>query len=527
MTTQRTIVPLPIKGGWAPALGPSSSEITHLINAENVYFELDGGVRKIPGATRLNSVQLTESGSPVTIMAMFDFWKSGTGGTSTQKRMCYAGTKLYKEDLDGTWDVLTTGLEANKPACFTQYNDLAIWASTSTTDVPQKWNQTDATTSALGGSPPNFAFCIPHRGRLWAAGVATNPSRLYYSALDNPEDWTGAGSGSIDIGLNDGDQITGIASHKQRLWIFKGPNRGSIHYLTGSSPTGADAFAITPLVTGVPCVAHQTIVSYPDDLAWLSTRGLHSLKATDQYGDMADSFLSFPLTHGNPTFFPDGLTLSALPFAQGVHHAGRGVLLWTLRQSGMNQNNYVLAYDYRFQPGRFSLLTAYGAASLAICLVNGQPRLHSGGYDGYTLIHDQVNRNLAGNAYTARVTVPFLDYGKPDLMKTTAKLRAGLQPRGVDPITVNWQNDEEVVVSDTISQTGGTLLDDGSGTGFLLDDGTGTGTLLGGGGYVQRYLDLPGSYRVQQLEFVQNTLNGDMELHSLGVQLETDSLSEV
>lgn len=513
MSGRRTAVPLPIKGGWAPALGPQAAEVTHCVKAENVYWELDGGWRKIPGAVAINSTQLTEAGVAIPFMAMFDYWKSGTGGSPTQKRMAYAGTQIWKEDLDGTWDSIKTGLESGKQASFTQMNDLCIWSSVSTTDVPQSWNQTDASTSALAGSPPNFAFCVPHRGRLWAAGVASNPSRLYYSALDNAADWVGAGSGSIDLDINDGDEITGLASHKQRLWIFKGPNRGSVHYITGSSPTGSDAFSRVPFSRGVPCSAHQSIVSYQNDLAWVSARGVHSLQATDAYGDMADGFLSFPVKD----LFLTDLAPSGMAFCQGVNHSRLGVLLWTVRQSGQANNTWVLAYDYRTQPGRFSLLDAYSAASLAVMIHNYQPRLFSGGYNGYCLRHDEVNRAMAGSAYTAKVRLPFLHYSNPDLMKQTAWLRVGMVPRGADPITVTWTNDQDSSQSATISQVAGDTLD-GS---FIL--GT---SLLAGGQYQQGRLLIPGSYAVQQLEFTQATANGDMEIHELSVKLEPVGDSE-
>lgn len=513
MPGRRNIIPLPIKGGWAPALGPQAGEVTHCIKAENVYWELDGGWRKIPGAARLNSSQLTESGSPIPFMALFDYWKSGAGWSPTQKRMAYAGTQLWKEDLDGTWDSIKTGLESGKQASFTQMNDIAIWSSTSTTDVPQSWDQAAASTSNLAGSPPNFSFCVPHRGRMWAAGVASNPSRLYYSALDNAEDWTGAGSGSIDIDINDGDEIMGIASHKQRLWIFKGPNRGSIHYITGSAPTGGDAFARAPFSRNVPCAAHQSIVAYQNDLAWVSTRGVHSLQATDAYGDMADGFLSFPIKD----LFISDLAPAGIAFTQGVNHSRLGVLLWTVRQSGQANNDWVLAYDYRMQPGRFSLLNAYSAASLAVMIHNSQPRLFSGGYDGYCLRHDEVNRNIAGSAYTAKVRLPFLHYGNPDMLKQTAWLRVGMVPRGSDTITVTWTNDQDSSQSTTISQATGDTLDGQ----FILDS-----SILAGGQYQQGRIAIPGSYAVQQLEFSQATVNGDMEIHELAAKLETAGESE-
>lgn len=513
MPSRRTLLPLPIKGGWATSIGPQSEAISHLLTAENIYYELDGGVRKIPGAARINSSAVTESGTAITFLALFDFWKSGTSWAPTQKRMAYGGTQIFKEDLDGVWDSLKTGLESGKLASFTQMNDIAIWSSTSTVDVPQKWNQTDATTSNLGGSPPNFAFCVPHRGRLWAAGVASNPSRLYYTALDNAEDWTGAGSGSIDIDLNDGDVITGLASHKQRLWVFKGPNRGSISYVTGSSPTGSDAFARVPFSTGIPCVSHQTIVSYMNDLAFLSARGIHSLSATDQYGDMKEGFLSFPIQ----SVFLENLDIANLSLAHGVNHRGRGLLLWAVRQSGQSQNNWVLAYDYRFQPGRLSLLTAYQAASLAIILHNSQPRLFSGGYNGFVLRHDESNRNIANAAYTAKIATPYIHFGNPDLMKQTAWWRLGIQPQGTSTLTIQYQHDDGAIQSTSVSQSSGAVLDS-----FVLDT-----DILGGGAYLQRYVSMPGTYRVQQVTVSQGGLNEDMEVHEMAVQLEPSGLSEV
>ncbi len=516
MPSRRRPTPLQFQGGWAPSLGPQSDAITHLVRAENIYYELDGGFRKIPGATQLNSSQITESGSAVTFHRLFDAWNSGTAGSFTQKRMAYVGTRIMKEDLDGTWDSLKTGLEDDKKGWFTSMNDLVVWASDSNTDVPQSWDFAAGSTSNLAGSPPNFAFCVPHRGRMWAAGVASTPSRLYYTVLDSVEDWTGSGSGSIDIDINDGDNILGLASHKQRLWVFKGPNLGSIHYITGSAPTGTDAFARVPFVRAVPISCQQSLVAYLNDLAWISQRGIHSLTATEQFGDMREGFLSFPIQHLWQMEGDIQLDLSTLDFSQGVNHTRRGVLLWTVRQSGQAENNLVLAYDYRFQPGQFSLINAYDAASLAIMVHQSESRLFSGGYDGYTLRHDEADRSIVSTGYTARVTTPFIHHGVPELMKQTAWLRLGIVPKGDSNITVSWQNDDNAQESTTVSQSSGAALDS-----FVLDTDT-----LGGSAFVQRFVDIPGSYRVQQLEFSQGGINEDVEVHELAVQLEGSGLAE-
>jgi hypothetical protein len=149
-------------------------------------------------------------------------------------------------------------------------------------------------------------------------------------------------------------------------------------------------------------------------------------------------------------------------------------------------------------------------------LVNSKPTLFSGGYDGYVLQHDQANRNINNTAYTARVQLPFLHHGAPDQMKMSAWLRLGIVPQGNSDVTVQWQNDDHETESTTVSQSSGAILDS-----FILDTDT-----LGGANYTQRYVELPGSYKTQQLTFSQGGLNEDMELHEIAVQLETAGLEE-
>ena len=177
------------QGGWATDFGPSISlppdngviSLPFLVTADNCFFELDGAPHKVGGATTINSVAPTG-----TVHGFADFFFQGAAGTETQKQVAYIGSQYMKMDaLDGTWDSLKTGLENNKEPSFTIFrgtgaNELAILTTDSTVDVPQKWVQgTAAAATDLTGTPPNFSFAVPHKNRLWAAGVASAPRRLY------------------------------------------------------------------------------------------------------------------------------------------------------------------------------------------------------------------------------------------------------------------------------------------------------------------------------------------------------------
>ena len=117
MPTRRKHIQHHFAGGWATDFGPSAPgvapdqagqfKVPFLVDAENVVFELDGGPRKIKGSTKLNSVQL-ESGA--TITGLYDYWRQGTGGSATQKRVIHIGTKIYKDDADGTFDQIASVL---------------------------------------------------------------------------------------------------------------------------------------------------------------------------------------------------------------------------------------------------------------------------------------------------------------------------------------------------------------------------------------------------------------------------------
>ena len=444
-------------GGLATDFGPSfpgapdngSLALPFLTQADNVYFELDGAPHKIGGASRLNSVAVTGGA----FHGLTDVWFQGVSGSETQKRFAYVGTRLMKEDVDGTWDELTTGLEDSREPCFEVFGDLVYLASTSTVDVPRTWDGSAATTTAVGGSPPNFDFMRKHKGRMWAAGVSSARSRLYYSAFGNAQDWTGAGSGSIDIDPNDGDRITGLWSHKNDLIVFKGPNRLSVHRITGSDPSD---FARIPFVNGVGAVNHNTIFGVGDDIMFASPRGLHSLAATERYGDYIEAFLARPIL----SRYQDDLNHTVLNTAWGVNYQGRGLAIWLFARAGGSVKNAYLVYDYRFQPGRWSTWSWDSTWLQGNCLAimqnsSRRHKLYVGMVDGFAYECDTATRTVAAaSAYTGAWRSPFFNLGSSAHLKTMEGAWFSFQPKGAYNFTFGYTRDGNAEITTTISQAG-------------------------------------------------------------------------
>lgn len=507
-------------GGWATDLGPSAIASTpnelgfvsvpFLVDAEDCLFELDGGPHKAPGTTKLNSSAL-ESGAAIKGIA--DYWIQGSSGSPAQKRVIHVGTKIYKDDADGSFTSIKSGLELGAVPNYATFDDLLIIASDSTTDVPLSWDST--TLQNLAGSPPNFSFSVKHKNFLFAAGDAANPSTLYYSDQINPEDWIGGTSGNIAIDPNDGDMITGIISHKNELWIFKGPYKGSIHRITGSSN---DDWARTTFIEGVGAVWQNSIFRFSDDIGFLWSDGsIRSLNSTNAFGDFREASLTFPIQ----TWLTQHLNFNKLRQAQAVTDGSGGKVYLILPIDSSTTNNVILALDFRFTPARWTKLPSFKAASIALVLdpaANLRPIIMLGGYDGFVRKWSNATRSIDGTiALAFKVTLPFLDYGFPAVMKTLAAGALGIQPKNNGNITVGWTADNNQQQTQTVAQGGTDVLGTAAVNQFTL----GTST-LGGALFIDRWFETEEGGEFRSIQFqITNSVNGeDVELHSITAFIE-------
>lgn len=508
-------------GGWARDFGPTTDvipeqgqlRIPYLWDAENVFYKLDGGPIKIGGAEKLNSVAVA---SGAAIRGCYDYWKQGTGGTPSRRKVVHADTVILADNDDNSFSNIFTGLESDAIPSYATFDDFLIISSSSNSDVPKSWDQ--STAQNLAGSPPNFAFSVQHQNRMWASGVDANPSTLYYSASEDPEDWVGGDTGTIDIDPNDGDRITGIASHKNELWVFKGPYKGSIHRITGAT---VSTFARTTFVNGLGAAWHNSIFKYSDDLGFVSQFGtVHSLSATAAYGDFNEAALSLPIHE----WIKEHLNLNRLKQIWAANNPPEGKVFFTISIDSSNTNNAILVMDYRFRPARWSLINAYDAESLALFNdTNNVKRIFLGGTDGFLRRSDIVTKSIDGSTGIAyKVTTPHLTYSNPMIMKTLERASVGIAPKGNYNGTFLWERDNSAQQSDTFSQAGGDVLGPASANAFTLDT-----SKLGGARFLDRYMELEegGEFRSISYQFTQSGVNEDLELHTFTSEISIGSIS--
>lgn len=161
----------------------------------------------------------------------------------TSKILAKEGTAVY-DITGGNWSTAITGHPALGDADevhFAMLRNLLVMVSEEASPIaPQKWTGS-GTFANLSGSPPLGKYICVHAGRLFIACTASDPSRVYYSAINAPEDWsTTNDAGNFYCFPGDGMNINGIASDGEVLYISKvtpGGYSGAIYAVFGTGPS--------------------------------------------------------------------------------------------------------------------------------------------------------------------------------------------------------------------------------------------------------------------------------------------------
>jgi hypothetical protein len=450
---------------------------------------------------------------------MFDFWVAGVGGSFSQFFVATTSdSKVYNFGTGGTASDITGAatIGSNAMPIFVQARDLlTLWFDDAST--PLQWTGTGNVATLASGAPSARTAAF-HLNRIFAAGTNANPSRLFYSSSVSATDWTGSDTGSFDIDPEDGDRIVGLMSYKRKLFVFKGPNKGSIHVLSGTAPTGGDAFSRTLLMRGLALQSHNSMVEVGDDVLFMSQYGIHSLVATDRFADFQESLATRFLMG----YFRELLNRNRLNKVWGVNYASKGMVIWTVSAIGTTANAqaFGLSYIRRAEEGikPFIWNRTCQSAAIRINPTTGNKELIFGSNNGFILREDVADRNIeTSTAYTVRLQTPQLILGLQDAMGsqrfdqpvTLHRLYLRTRPTGTHNITVALQRDDQTPESYNFSQ--GT-------TGFILGTSRlGTG-VLGGGNLQVGIADIVGECRSVSMDITQGGLNEDANIYEIAIE---------
>jgi hypothetical protein len=272
---------------------------------------------------------------------------------------------------------------------------------------------------------PNCALAA--YGRMWMADIGTNTNTIYYSALLEPDDFTGVGSGFINLEqvVPGGDKIVALAAHNNFLVVFC---KNNIAIYSGAD--NIDTLQLQDVIKGVGCIARDSIQNIGTDIIFLSNSGVRSLGRTiqeksspmrDISKNVRDQFLQ--------TVYVQDYTA-----IRSVYHEKEAFYLLVL-PSGQ----FVYCFDVRapLEDGSFRA-TTWTRINPGAVMSTRDNRLLLGKADGIA-IYDGYQDN--GVQYTFSYYTPIIDFGNPSVTKILKKLVVTVVGANATTLDIRWAFD--------------------------------------------------------------------------------------
>ena len=400
-----------LSAGWFP--GKEHNEIPGDIrnpsqaigafDADHVVWS-EGALRKTFGFNNVNTNAL-ESGATLTGMISMTSQSDNLVGT--------VGTKLYRNlhgatptDITGSLTI-TAGLQVD----FQEYRigSTTMVIGVNGTDAPFKW-EGSGNGALLGGSPPTCRWVEYFNNYIFLARTSTNPERLYFSGLSDPESW----DTTNDFFTFD-DEITGIKTFNKMLVVFKQKSIGII------SGFGRQTWAqTTEYIKGVGCAGGHTIVNariggdtQADVIVFLADDGIYAFDGSPNIIKLSHPIQRKFIATSSASRFNE----SRFDNAVATHSDKWDWYILSLSDGGDSTNDFMVILDLA-RPGKTPDGMLYvphwpvdgiDANIIGTRKVSGSDEIYFGGTDGFMYLFDQSLFNENGSSYDGYFTSKTFD----------------------------------------------------------------------------------------------------------------------
>jgi hypothetical protein len=272
---------------------------------------------------------------------------------------------------------------------------------------------------------PNI--CMTAFGRVWVADITNDRQTVYFSDLLDPTEWKTGTSGYLNISevVPNNDPIIGLASHNGFLIIFC-----EKHIVIYKNPVDPSALTLEDVITGIGCIARDSVASIGTDLLFLSSTGVQSLQRVVQekslpFRDISKNVRDELLANVNSevlknikaTYFPtDAFYLLALP-----------------------STGFTYCFDTRgtLENGSARTTIWKQIAPTAFCVTQDrQLYIGKGGYIGK---YDGYEDNSA--TYRMSYFTNYFDFGSATTNKILKRINVTAIGGSAQPIAVKWGYD--------------------------------------------------------------------------------------
>lgn len=484
--------------------------------------DIDGGViTKDGGAEKLNTTAVG-SGSDRSILAGISW--SASPGTTYDVIFVENGSMLRDAGLGTFPTTLRSGL--NAPTLFNPHFVVAGGEAVGATrklfmfsesNQVQVVSGTGATAADIADPPADWASSFPivgvlHGNRLWGAGNASDPHRLYYSMISDHGDFIDASAGTLSVFPGEGDQIVGIKSFRGLMLVAKYP-RGI--YVVDTRDPSVSNWSVQRLNDAVGGVSPQSFLQISNDMLILDAgANFHIASTIDDISDIRTSDAG--KLQDISTFMRANVNLAGLRKACGMWYAVKSKAWFMVPQVGAVDNNLRVMIDFNEpQVGPRFLLSERDVGN-AIWARRDSTQIERptlGDDIGFVWIMDQEERNKDGAAYQMYFETSDNDFSyiDPDLAGRTKngvfiELVADIVNRSLLDVTPVWDGFPGVPINVQLGTAGAVL---GS---FVLDSDA-----LASSGIATVKSRLPGQGRRLKLIMENNELDDEVRLSEVRI----------
>lgn len=202
--------------------------------------------------------------------------------------------------------------------------------------LPAKMNFGSVSLTALAGSPPVGEVGVSWNNVCWIGNTTSDPSKLYYSVLNSPDDWTGSGSGFVNPDPGSGDELMALAPISNNVMLYFKQN--AIFQVVGR----ADPFAVFELFRGVGCTGTDAHVTVDGVVYFITPKAqmritdgskIYDEKDIPKLADADDLWQRVPVDRR--------------AFIRGFRHKGNGFdhIVWLVTLDSGSTNNCAIVWD--------------------------------------------------------------------------------------------------------------------------------------------------------------------------------------
>lgn len=400
------------------------------------------------------------------VRAITDFRFLNGSGSTERALLAAAGGYIYHDTgLQGAWRVLLpTQHQATFFAAFRR-TLLIVDSSTNIASVVWQWDGIEDPETL--DDAPNIQFATEHKQRVWAAGDKANPLRAYFSGDRQPNLWFSPSPANIELQIDaieqagyleipskKGDAIVAIfGDYYGSAIIF---SRRGVWQVVGDGPA---SFALQAISQDVGAEGPDCVTQVGNDLWFLGRNGINSLATVQQFGDIASTTQSAPISDlwGQNPSSPTRIVRDYLNRSRLKYNPTQGLVYAAVPTTGQTIPNSVYVYNVNTKQwyGPWSI-ESRALENIEIAPPEIEVMAH-GGSAGQVTFTDQGSRRDVTAAIPLRLESAMLngrslDPSLPAMVKTWKRLRLFVLPRGEWDVTISWSTDNDVSKTTTRSQ---------------------------------------------------------------------------